>query len=57
MALKLRCAKHPRYNGKKAPPASCEPCQYLYFTRVKALENHCQVVETVVRLERVTHNG
>ena len=26
----LRCAKHPRYQGKRRPRASCEECHYIW---------------------------
>jgi hypothetical protein len=34
-ALKLKCPKHPRYNGRLANfHASCRSCEYLYRLRL-----------------------
>lgn len=31
--LTIYCAKHPRYNGRLMPRASCEPCKVLWEIR------------------------
>jgi len=35
MALKIQCRKHPKYNGKKEPLASCEGCQFVHALRLE----------------------
>lgn len=40
--LTLRCRKHPRYNGKESPRASCLQCLFIYHARRDAQLNHVQ---------------
>ena len=46
MSLRLQCKKHPRYDGKKEPRASCDGCQFVQELRVKMLNR--AVTEFVV---------
>lgn len=48
--LKLRCSKHPRYNGKHSPRASCQRCYEIWRIRNEALRG-------LVRLEVVESKG
>ena len=43
--LKIRCPKHPRYNGLISPRASCEPCMKLYRIRLECLVNRIEIVD------------
>lgn len=44
--LKLKCTRHPRYNGQSSPRASCEQCVTLHTLRLMALNRRLTIVET-----------
>lgn len=44
--LHIRCAKHPRYNGRQSPRAGCWTCIALWEIRLKALKGHVEIVES-----------
>ena len=43
--LKLKCTKHPRYNGTKSPKASCYQCIEIQKLRYTAQVAHITVVD------------
>lgn len=53
--LKIACVKHPRYNGKKSPRASCEGCLVVWYTRsgISRRELSYAGVRVVERQEKV----
>jgi len=40
--LTLKCPRHPRYNGKESPRASCQQCLFIYHARRDAAINRVQ---------------
>lgn len=43
MALTIKCPKHPKYNGRSSPLASCPQCQALSTIRTDALMERLEV--------------
>lgn len=42
--LKLKCTKHPRYNGQRSPKASCDACRFIQRVFFDAGINRVEVV-------------
>lgn len=52
MSLKIRCPEHPRYDGEADPRASCEPCLWLWKTRLNAEQARLEIVMDSLRWRR-----
>jgi len=44
--LKIKCPRHPRYNGKLSPRASCPFCLAIHTLRLRAITDRLIVVES-----------
>jgi hypothetical protein len=42
--LRLKCKRHPRYDGERSPRASCDYCLELYRIRCQAVMSRLVIV-------------
>jgi hypothetical protein len=49
--LKIKCPKHPKYNGSRSPHASCEACQAIWKARQDCLMAGAQLAPVTVVYE------